>query len=191
MEEDDDLSLSRFVHENQPEANSTINVVDGEEAGPSGTQRDNTGPVTQAHMSSAVSAAMAKSMAEMNTKMNQAMEAYGRGHSDVASCLTKVAQILEDTKKGTKRSSKEEDETDDVVMVEKTIDIRDDGHETIDHEVKLLIIPIETKSLIYNNCRRDHCSKRTPMGHLGSGGRRGGSQEFQSRCWGSSSTWSI
>ena len=40
MEEDDDLSLSRFVHENQPEANSTINVVDREEAGPSGTTRD-------------------------------------------------------------------------------------------------------------------------------------------------------
>ena len=191
MEEDDDLSLSRFIQENQPEANSTINVVDGEDAGPSGTQRDNTGPVTQAHMSSAVSAAMAKSMAEMNTKMNQAMEAYGKGHSDVASCLTKVAQILEETKKGTKRSSKEEDETDDVVMVEKTIDIKDDGHETIDHEVKLLIIPIKTKSLIYNNCRREHCSKRILMGHLGSGGRRGGSQEFQSRCWGSSSTWSI
>ena len=77
------------------------------------------------------------------------MEAYGKGHSDVASCLTTVTQILEDTKKGTKRSSKEEDETDDVVMVEKTIDVKDDGHETIDHEVKLLITHSETKSLIY------------------------------------------
>ena len=191
MDDDDDLSLSRFVQENQPEANSTINVEDGEVAGTSGTQRRSTGPITQAQMSSAVSAAMAQSMAEMSTKMSQAMEAYGKGHSDVASCLTTVTQILEDTKKGTKRSSKEEDETDDVVMVEKTIDVKDDGHETIDHEVKLLITHSETKSLIYNNCRRDHCSKRTPMGHLGSGGRRGGSQEFQSRCWGSSSTWSI
>ena len=40
MEEDDDLSLSRFVQENQPEANSTIDVEDGEVAGPSGTTRD-------------------------------------------------------------------------------------------------------------------------------------------------------
>ena len=191
MDDDDDLSLSRFVQENQPEANSTINVEDGEVAGPSGTQRRSTGPITQAQMSSAVSAAMAQSMAEMSTKMSQAMEAYGKGHSDVASCLTTVTQILEDTKKGTKRSSKEEDETDDVVMVEKTIDVKDDGHETIDHEVKLLINHSETKSLIYNNCRRDHCSKRIPMEHRESGGRRGGSQEFQSRCWGSSSTWSI
>ena len=113
-------------------------MEDGEVAGTSGTQRRSTGPITQAQMSSAVSAAMAQSMAEMSTKMSQAMEAYGKGHSDVASCLTTVTQILEDTKKGTKRSSKEEDETDDVVMVEKTIDVKDDGHETIDHEARSL-----------------------------------------------------
>ena len=142
-------------------------------------------------MSSAVSAAMAKSMAEMNTKMNQAMEAYGKGHSDVASCLTKVAQILEETKKGTKRSSKEEDEMDDVVMVEKTIDVRDDGHETIDYEVKYELFQLKLKSLIHNNCRRERCSKRILMGHQESGGKRGGPQGFQSRCWGSNSTWSI
>ena len=40
MEEDDDVSLSRFVQENQPEANSTINVEDGEVAGPNGEARD-------------------------------------------------------------------------------------------------------------------------------------------------------
>ena len=61
-------------------------------------------PVTQAHLSAAV----ASSMVEGWSKMNQTMEAYWKGHSDIAKTLDKVALILEETKKGTKRSSKEE-----------------------------------------------------------------------------------
>lgn len=94
------MSLSRFIRGSQPEHNPTINL-DADEGG------RGQGPVTQAHLSAAV----ASSMVEGWSKMNQTMEAYWKGHSDIAKTLDKVALILEETKKGTKRSSKEEAQT--------------------------------------------------------------------------------
>ena len=110
----------------QPELNSTINLE--EEGGRS------QGPVTQAHLS----AAMANSMVQNDLVqgMNQTMEAYRKGHSDSAKTLEKVFLILEDTnQKGIKRGNKEEEDTDKVTLLEKTLTSRDDGHKTLDYEV--------------------------------------------------------
>ena len=68
--------------------------------------------------------------------MNQTMEAYRKGHSDSAKTLEKVFLILEDTnQKGIKRGNKEEEDTDKVTLLEKTLTSRDDGHKTLDYEV--------------------------------------------------------
>ena len=108
-EEDDELSLSRYVQQNsatnEPH-NSTILVEDNRSQ-----SSPNDGLV----------------------KLADVLTLFSKGQSDTAQTLEKVATILEE-QKGRKRRSEEKD-TDEVVMVEKTINIKDDGHEQIDHKV--------------------------------------------------------
>ena len=111
-EEDDDLSLSRFVNQ-QPSAasrhNSTILIEDGR--GQTTSEKDGL------------------------ARLADVMETFSRGQSNAAATLEKMATIMEDHKKvGVKRRSEEKD-TDEIILVEKTITVKDDGHEIIDHKV--------------------------------------------------------
>ena len=73
------------------------------------------------------------SLSDGFAKLTDVLSLFSKGQSDTAQTLEKVASILEE-QKGRKRRSEEKD-TDEVVMVEKTINIKDDGHEQIDHKV--------------------------------------------------------
>ena len=109
-DEDDDLSLSRFVQQSSAandQHNSTILVEDS---------RGQSSP------------------SDAFAKLTDVLSLFSKGQSDTAQTLGKVASILEE-QKGRKRRSEEKD-TDEVVMVEKTISIKDDGHEQIDHKVR-------------------------------------------------------
>ena len=107
--------------------NSTINW---EEEG-----RRSHGPVTQGHLSAAMENSIVQNA--MIQRLNQTKEVYGKGQSDVAKTLGKVSLILEDTnRRGTKHgSNKEEDDTEEVVLMERTLTIMDDNHDTLDYEV--------------------------------------------------------
>ena len=113
-DEDDELSLSRFVNQQPPSAgghNSTIVVPDDGRSQPPPMERDSL------------------------AKLADVMATYAKGQSNTAAAMEKMTLILEDHKKmGTKRRN-EEGDTDKIVMVEKTINVKDDGHETIDHKV--------------------------------------------------------